>query len=71
MTVKTVEVAPIGEIPDNRDGGTCRLRISYSKLRDSLDDAEHTPSQQLIIENLHRCFAIHIEMIEQQRNQWK
>jgi len=42
MAVQAVEVASIGEVPDDSHWSAGGLGILYSEVGDSFDDTEHT-----------------------------
>ena len=49
MAVQAVEVASVGEVPDDCYWGAGGLRIPYSKISNSLDDAEHAFTDQRVV----------------------
>jgi len=68
MAMQAVEIASVGEVPDNSYRSASGLRISYSKIGDPLDNADHTFTDKRVFQQLFGYTIINAETKEQQTN---
>ena len=69
MAVQAIEVASVGEVPDNSYRSTSGLRISQSEVGDSFDDAEHALADQWVSCQMFDCGIIDFKAKEQEAHQ--
>jgi len=64
MAVQAVEVASVGEVPDNCYWGAGGLGISQSEISDSFDNVEHAPADKLVFQQLFYRAIINVKTEE-------
>ena len=69
MTVEAIEIAPVGEVPNNSHWNAGRLWILDAKVANSLHYTEHTFADKRIIQQLFYGAVINPKAEEQQANQ--
>ena len=65
MAVQAVEVASIGEVPDDCDWSTGRLGVSDSEMSYSLNDAQHAFSNEWIRQQVSSHILVDAKVREQ------
>lgn len=65
MAVQTIEVASIGEVPDDCDWSTGGLGVSDSEMSYSLNDAQHAFSNKWIRQQVSSHILVDAKVREQ------
>lgn len=68
MAMQAVEVASVGEVPDDGYWSASRLRVSYSEIGYSFDYTQHAFADKRIIQQPFHGVVTNLEVEEQEAN---